>query len=226
MYKLNHSGEKGREAEEILKKFLINYLPKKYEVSTGFVHTDMGTSNQCDILIYDANNYSPLYSGFVNQIIPMLSLRAVVECTMHLNSNKIKQDNKKMANLKKLYRKDVQISSAMPKEPLAILFAYYSQGDTLSNLNRLEEKNFNIVFSADGKLYILDEEKNEYTNNLIDNIFSGETEHGYVFSKQQHAFAIFYSHMVDALNQINSDSESYSMVHQYSKSSVYVDYKK
>lgn len=93
VYKLTHNGEKGKEAEEILKNFLKKYLPQKYEVTTGFVHTDLGTSNQCDILLYDSMNYAPLYNGYANQIIHMSSLRGVIECTMRLNNRKIEIDN-------------------------------------------------------------------------------------------------------------------------------------
>lgn len=225
VYKLTHNGEKGREAEEILKNFLKKYLPRKYEVSTGFVHTDMGTSNQCDVLIYDANNYAPLYSGYANQIIHISSLKAVIECTMILKYKKIDEDNLKISKLKALYRRNTQIKESMNREPLAILFAYKSQGNILNHINRLKEKNFDIVFSADGQLYILINQENMYTNNLVDNQFSGETEHGYIFSKEQHAFSFFYSYMIDYLNQITSKSEKYNLVQEYSKSSIYVDYK-
>ena len=224
VYRLTHSGEKGREAEEILKNFLKNYLPKKYEVTTGFVHTDMGTSNQSDILLYDANNYSSLYSGYVNQIIPMASLKAVIECTMSLDTNKVEDDNKKVSNLKALYRDDSIIINSMSREPLAVLFAYKSKGDILKKLNSLKEKNFDIVFCADGKLYILNHDNGEYTNNLVDNINSGETEHGYTFTKQQRAFALFYSHLIDSINGITSEPNKYKMVSEYSRSVVHVDY--
>lgn len=225
VYRLTHNGEKGKEAEEILKNFMKNYLPKKYEVTTGFVHTDMGISNQSDILLYDANNYPPLYSGYANQIIHMGSLRAVIECTMRLNKKKIEEDNKKINNLKALYRNDAEIKESMSREPLAVLFAYKSEGSILDNLNRLEEKNFDIVFCADGQLYALTSDANEYTNNLVDNLFSGETVHGYTFTKEQHAFSLFYSYLIDSLNEITSEFDKYNMVHEYSKSSIYVDYK-
>lgn len=226
VYRLTHNGEKGKEAEEILSNFLKNYLPKKYQVTTGFVHTDMGISSQCDILLYDADNYAPLYSGYANQIIHMSSLRGVIECTMKLNKKKIEEDNKKINNLKVLYKKDEMIQESMSREPLAILFAYKSEGNILKNLNKLEEKNFDIVFCADGQLYILIADSDTYTNNLVDGVFSGETLHGYTFTKEQHAFSLFYSYLVDNLNAITSEYDKYRMVHEYSKSSIYVDYKK
>lgn len=225
VYRLTHSSEKGKEAEEILKNFLKKYLPKKYEVTTGFVHTDMGTSNQSDILLYDSSNYAPLYSGYANKIIHMSSLRAVIECTMRVNKKKIEEDNKKIENLKALYKKDIEIQESFSRAPLAILFAYKSEGNILQNLSSLKEKYFDIVFCADGQLYILNHDTDEYTNNLVDNLFSGETLHGYTFTKQQHAFSFFYSYLIDYLTEITSEVNKYKMVYEYSKSSIYIDYK-
>lgn len=225
VYKLTHNGEKGKESEEILKNFLKKYLPKKYEVTTGFVHTDLGTSNQCDILIYDSMNYAPLYDGYANCIIHMSSLRGAIECTMRLNKQKIEMDNKKIGNLKRLYRNDVDIRDAISREPLTILFAYKSEGDILEYINNLEEKNFDIVFCANGKLYMLIKDKEIYTNNLVENIYHGQTKQGYVFTKEEHAFSLFYSYMVDILNNIKGNPEKYNMVQEYILSSSYVDYK-
>lgn len=225
VYKLTHNGEKGKEAEEILKYFLKKYLPKKYKVTTGFVHADLGISNQCDILLYDANNYAPLYNGYANQIIHLISLRGVIECTMRLSKKKLNEDNMKISNLKKLYRNDEEIKNAMSNEPISILFAYKSEGNILENLNSLDEKNFDIVFCANGQLYMLNKEEDMYTNNLVDSIYHGETKHGYIFTKEQHAFSLFYSCMIDFLDSVFSFPEKYNMIHQYSKSSIYVDYK-
>lgn len=225
VYKLNHNGEKGREAEEILKSFLCKYLPKKYSVTTGFVKSDLGVSNQCDIMIYDDTNYAPLYSGYVNQIIHMLSLRGCIECTMKLNKKKVTEDNKKFSSLKSLYRRDAQMKTAFTEEPITVLFAYKSEGNVMNYLNDLEEKNIDIIFCADGYLHLLNEEKDKYSNNIVEGVFSGETIHGYTFTKEQHAFSMFYSYLVDELNIIKSNQEEYRMVHEYSKSSIYVDYK-
>ncbi|WP_395761301.1 DUF6602 domain-containing protein [Bacillus sp. 3G2] len=225
VYKLNHNGEKGREAEEILKNFLCGYLPKKYSVTTGFVKSDLGVSNQCDILIYDDTNYAPLYSGYVNKIIHMLSLRGCIECTMRLNKKKVKEDNEKFSSLKSFYRRSDQMKARFTKEPITVLFAYKSEGDTLNHLNDLEEKNIDMVFCADGHLYVLNRKNGKYSDNVVEGIFSGETIHGYTFTKEQHAFSIFYSYLVDNLNVIKSNPEEYRMVQEYSKSSIYVDYK-
>ena len=54
---IHHSGSKGEVREEILKRFLKDYLPKKYSVSSGeIIDIEGNVSNQCDVVIYDASN--------------------------------------------------------------------------------------------------------------------------------------------------------------------------
>ena len=53
---IDHPGELGTAREEILRKFLHDYLPKRFEVSTGFVFDSGGkVSNQMDIIIADSS---------------------------------------------------------------------------------------------------------------------------------------------------------------------------
>lgn len=78
--KLSHSGEKGREAEGILKNFLIEMLPKKVSLGTGFVVNDQDRfSNQLDIMVYDGHATPPIFAGYENSIIHIDSLFSVIE---------------------------------------------------------------------------------------------------------------------------------------------------
>ena len=202
------------------------YLPQNTTITTGFVQTHNGISNQSDIILYDANNFVPIFSGYANQIIPLNALKMVIECTMYLDKTKLESDNEKAGNLKKLYENNEMVHDSFVKKPMAVLFAYKSSGDTLAYLNQLENKNFDMVFCADGKLYVYNETECKYSNNMVENIFSGNTQHGYEFKKEQHAFVIFYSMLVDNLLAITNQQGNYSLVQQYSMSSIYVDYDK
>lgn len=52
---IGHPGELGTEREEIIRSFLDSYLPKRFDVSTGFVFDSSGNvSNQIDIIIADS----------------------------------------------------------------------------------------------------------------------------------------------------------------------------
>src|SRR5574341_1362925 len=56
-----HAGESGAEVELILKKFLKERLPRRFDIESGFVVGYDGTvSNQTDLIIFDAFN-SPIY---------------------------------------------------------------------------------------------------------------------------------------------------------------------
>jgi hypothetical protein len=226
VYKLTHNGEKGRESEEILRAFLKKFLPQKYKVGTGFVQTDEGISNQCDILVYDESNVPPLFSGYVNKIIRLISLRAVIECKMNLTTEDLKKVNDNFTIIKDLYRKDPEVKSFLKDEPLTVLFAYKKRGNIEKALENLPYKNVDLVFCGEGELYSLMNDGNEYTDNITKQLFSGTTLHGYDVTKGKQAFANFYCLFVDRLNAIKFDYSRVSMLYEYSGSSIYIDYEK
>lgn len=58
---ISHPGELGRGREEIVREFLRQQLPKRFQVSTGFVFDVHGkVSKQADIIIYDPQE-CPVY---------------------------------------------------------------------------------------------------------------------------------------------------------------------
>lgn len=53
---IDHPGELGTAREEVVRRFLRDYLPKRFEVATGFVFDSGGkVSNQMDIIIFDSS---------------------------------------------------------------------------------------------------------------------------------------------------------------------------
>lgn len=58
---LGHPGEVGTARENVLKKVLRKYIPKRYVVDSGFVVDALdGRSEQMDIVVYEAN-YTPVF---------------------------------------------------------------------------------------------------------------------------------------------------------------------
>jgi hypothetical protein len=52
---ISHPGELGTEREEVLRSFLRLHLPRRFEVSTGFIFDSAGNlSKQLDIIIADS----------------------------------------------------------------------------------------------------------------------------------------------------------------------------
>jgi hypothetical protein len=53
---IDHPGELGTAREEIIRRFLCDYLPKRFSVATGFVFDSAGqVSNQMDVIIADSS---------------------------------------------------------------------------------------------------------------------------------------------------------------------------
>lgn len=66
-------------AEDILRSFLVDVLPKRFDICQGFVEFDSKLSRQCDIIIYDQIEFSPLYSFGSIKIVPSAAVKAVIE---------------------------------------------------------------------------------------------------------------------------------------------------
>lgn len=83
---IKHSATKGTYREELLRGIIKKYLPGKYEIATGFIE---GCDRQCDILIYDSENFSPLFKEGDLVVLPEKSVRAVVEVKSTMDSGQL-----------------------------------------------------------------------------------------------------------------------------------------
>lgn len=84
----NHMPSFGFMAEEILRSFLKSVLPQKVAVGQGFVECDGELSCQCDIILYDAINYAPVYSFGEIVIVPYNSVFAVIEVKTSISAKR------------------------------------------------------------------------------------------------------------------------------------------
>ena len=75
----NHNLYYGLLAESILRNFLREVLPMRVGICQGFIEQNGKLSQQCDIIIYDQLNYASTYSYGEIQVIPNVSVIAVVE---------------------------------------------------------------------------------------------------------------------------------------------------
>lgn len=79
---LTHLGERGRNDEEYLRRFLDKVLPRRFSLGTGFiVSSDLAKacSGQNDIIISDQFWNSPLYRELVAEIYPIETVYATIE---------------------------------------------------------------------------------------------------------------------------------------------------
>ena len=127
---LDNPGDKGREAEEILRGFLKDVFPQKWGISTGYAITDDDISSQIDIMIYDKDNYPKVYTGYLLEIVPIMALHLAIEVKIQLNTGNLVETNRKASHLKKIYFGDMYVQMAKkkigPKQFYTSLFAFQS----------------------------------------------------------------------------------------------------
>lgn len=148
-----HSGEKGSEAEDILRQFLRERLPRRFDVAAGIVlGADGSVSRQSDVLIYDAIN-SPVYrTGTRLQILPRDNVPAVIEVKSKLNKDELRDAAQKIASVKAIKAspisgadQPVTFSDLITTSVLGCVFAFDSYttletlADNLKEINQAHE---------------------------------------------------------------------------------------
>lgn len=99
-----HSGEDGRFVEDLLREYLVKYLPAGLEVLTGFILRaavrtgESGkerrderdcSSSQLDIIVYDSVRY-PIYQRFGNSVVvPPEGVVAIISVKKHLRNSDV-----------------------------------------------------------------------------------------------------------------------------------------
>jgi hypothetical protein len=228
---LSHSGEKGREAEGILRNFLKTIIPGKFDIGTGFAVNDAATSNQVDILVYDKYSVPPIYSGYELIIQPVHSLAMVIESKMSLNSSQIEKCQSDAQIIKTLFDANFDYIYLQDQEreytgPLTVLFAFES---TLSintiadKLNQSKNKGIDIVCVLNQGICIYYPEHESYS--IIDassHKFFGVTPEGYHITLHHKYFAQFISIILDRLNSFKAVKPNYTR--WYMNSSIFTDF--
>jgi hypothetical protein len=86
---VSHPGELGRGREEILREFLRAYLPKRFEISTGFAFDSKGkVSKQLDIIISNSLRCPHFETAGGNRFYPCESIVAVGQIKSSLTKRK------------------------------------------------------------------------------------------------------------------------------------------
>lgn len=92
---ITQRGVLGKYIEEIIRDFLINNLPKKYSVATGILLNDNGSSPECDVIIYNSSNHTPIFQSGNIIVIDPFDVLAIIEVKSKITTasvNKIKRD--------------------------------------------------------------------------------------------------------------------------------------
>jgi hypothetical protein len=104
---VEHAGERGGLRESALQAFLDKYLPKKYALGTGHILDKTGnTSNQCDIVVYDAFNCPLLLAEEGYQLFPAEAVFGVIEVKSVFDAKSLAEGVKNIQSVKRLERSE------------------------------------------------------------------------------------------------------------------------
>lgn len=141
-----HNASKGHEAEEILKQFLIDHIPRRFSVGAGFIlDHDKNISPQTDLIIYDAFN-CPVYRASDDaSIFPSNNVAVVIEVKSNLDKNELEDAWAKISEIKSM-SKSKSSSGPLISQTAGFLFAYNSK----ITLTKLSEHYKNLFFKSHG----------------------------------------------------------------------------
>jgi hypothetical protein len=151
-----HHLSAGENREEIVARFLRDYLPKAFGVETGLVLAKSGEfSNQADLLIVDHLYNAPLYPGESNRLWPVEAVYALIEAKTTLSPSDIQDAVSKCRKFKTLPRQFESVPES-PRIPdsLFIIWAFEAPNPEtikrnlvaiLKNIPRAEQPDFVVV---------------------------------------------------------------------------------
>jgi hypothetical protein len=124
---LDHPGAKGDATEGEWSDLPATYLPRRYQVSKGFVIDSMGElSDEIDIIVHD-RHFSPLlFHRGQTCYVPAESVYAILEVKQELSQKYVVYAGEKAASVRRLKRTSVAIPHAggiFPPRPVTRILA-------------------------------------------------------------------------------------------------------
>ena len=136
---INHMGERGGSREEILLKYLEDYIPIKYEMNNGVIIDATGEqSRQQDIIIYDSFNSPVLLNMQSTKMVPIESVFSVIEVKSSLNKAEINKCVNNILSVKSLVKDSLD---GINSPTAGFVFAFTSSTTLETLLDNLVEKN-------------------------------------------------------------------------------------
>lgn len=75
----HHNLSIGLFAEQLIRDFLHEIMPKKYEVAHGFIFNEKQISHECDVIIYNSQDYAPIFRWNDFVVIEASAVHSVIE---------------------------------------------------------------------------------------------------------------------------------------------------
>ena len=136
----HHRPSAGDLRESVVKKFLLEHLPDRFGVTTGFAISVGGdVSRQADLMVVDKMNNSPLYGGFGNELWPIESIYAIIEVKTNLVRSAINDAILKAKRFKSIPRQfcETRTSDRYTDQSLFVIWGFECPKSTTlkTNLN-------------------------------------------------------------------------------------------
>lgn len=142
-----HYPSEGGYLEYVVRSYLRRRIPKRFDISTGFISTiknkvsESGiqsitrkVSRQFDIIIWDSAAFPPLFRADDFVIVVPESVRVIIEITKSLTKPKMEQDLEKFDDLNSFYSGERQKFS-----PFTAILAFSSKLSVQKALQNLEK---------------------------------------------------------------------------------------
>lgn len=160
-----HQGLKGSGNELKLVNMLKKFIPKKYGIGTGVIIDREGNqSRQCDIIIYDNQNYPDVLSISSSKFYPIEIVYAVIEVKTRLNLSSARESIQNIESVKSLKQSNQRFrvyptdpvekiddntsfwETQSPTPPLGFVFAYKSKTNKLRTFHNWYNSELNRNF--------------------------------------------------------------------------------
>ncbi len=99
-----HNLSIGLFAEQLIRDCLREILPKKYEVAHGFILNEKLISHECDVIIYNSQDYAPIFKWNDFVVIEASAVHSVVEVKTSIRRPSFE---KVLADFRLLYQLDI-----------------------------------------------------------------------------------------------------------------------
>lgn len=122
-----HNALKGSEAEKLVRTFLKQHLPKRFDVGSGFIIDFYdNVSKQTDVIVYDALN-CPVYRASEDaSIFPSDNVALVVEVKSKLDKKELVSAFENISKTKKLAKTQAPDNGILTTQTIGCLFAFES----------------------------------------------------------------------------------------------------
>jgi len=122
-----HNALKGAEAEKLVRTFLKQHLPRRFDVGSGFIIDFFdNVSKQTDVIVYDALN-CPVYRASEDAaIFPSDNVALVVEVKSKLDKQGLVSAFENISKTKKLAKTQAPDNGLLTSQTVGCLFAFES----------------------------------------------------------------------------------------------------